>query len=256
MTQEELKNIILTHVNFDGNGRAEVEQFFSECDDITIDNCMEKLWEWRKNKTTKYTPEGLKKIILTHVNLDEYSRIEIDQFFAECEGITVDNCMEKLWEWRESKSGKDATIQIGKDLSNKRDSFIQKGLTAIQRNNYSILEHTHSFGTYIVKNNETGYFGLIAESGEEILPCIFNTIYVVDDMGYFDVGFKGVSQERTHSMRLCDKSKAAKCADRRRSKGFIYGDNGGYLLILSDEMDERTKQLVDLLNINHSVPKE
>ena len=201
------------------------------------------------------TQEELKNTILTHVSLDEYRKAEIEHFFSECKGITLENYKEKFQEWKESKSGKDALAQIEKDLSNKQDDSIQKGLTAIQRNDYSVLEDTICLGTYIVKNRETGYYGLITESGEEILPCIFSTVSV-KSYDFIEVGFKGVYMNPTHNLKLCERKAAVAFAEHKKN-GFIYGDKGGYFILgLRREIDERTKQLIDLLNINHSALKE
>ena len=202
------------------------------------------------------TQEELKTLLLTHVNLNEFSAAEIERFFSECAGITVENFQEKFLDWQNSKSCKAASIQIEKELSFKRDTNILRGLAAIQRKDYFVLDNTRRQGTYVVKNAETGLFGLITEQGEEILPCIVNCVSVKLD-NCIEVGFKGIYMNPTHEISFCDKELALSLAhdDYDDRYGFTYGDNGGLILFV-DQMDEATKQLIDLLSINHSFPKQ
>lgn len=123
----------------------------------------------------------------------------------------------------------DAAVKIEKDLSTKQDASIQKGLTAIQRGDYSVLENTRCLGTYVVNNSETGYSGLITESGEEILPCIFDSVKVSLD-GIIEVRYMGLYMEPTHNFKLCDKSIALEWANDD-DNGFTFGENGGFLLL-------------------------
>ena len=200
------------------------------------------------------TQEEIKTILLTYSNFDEYGKAEIERFFSECAGITVENFQEKFLDWQNSESGKAASIKIEKELSSIRDTNILKGLTAIQRKDFVVLKNTR--GTYVVKNAETGLFGLITEQGEEILPCIFN--YVSVKLGNrIDVGFKGIYMNPTHEISFCDKELALSLAhdDYDDRYGFTYGENGGFILWV-ETMDETTKQLIDLLSINHSFPKQ
>ena len=202
------------------------------------------------------TQEEIKTLLLTHLNLDEFRKAETERFFSECAGITLENYQEKFLDWQNSKSGKVASIQIEKELSFKRDINIRKGLTAIQRKDYVVLYNTHRRGTYVVKNAETDLFGLITEQGEEILPCIFNTVSVKAS-NYIEVGFKGFYMNPTHHLSFCDKELALSLTydDYDDRYGFTYGDNGGLILFV-DQMGEATKQLIDLLSINHSFPKQ
>lgn len=115
-----------------------------------------------------------------------------------------------------------------------------------------MLENTRRLGTFVVKNSETGYLGLITESREEILPCIFNSVNVCLD-GFIKVGFKGLYMNPTHSFKFCDKSFALELANDGED-GFTFGEDGGFFL-LREEMDERTTQLIDLIKSNHSFHK-
>ncbi len=192
------------------------------------------------------TQEELKNIILTHVNLGPGGRLEVERFFSECEGITVDNCMEKLWAWRNSQSGKTAFSEIEQEIADRKSVLMQKGLTAIQRGDYRVFENTHRLGTYVVKSNETGFFGLITDAKEEILPCIFDSISVKLG-GWLELVF----QEK--------KFNGSFGIDRilpDNDYGFWYGSKGGYY-INDPQVKEGTpfwrclQQLVDLLNVNH-----
>lgn len=53
MNKEELKNVILENVNLSPDRKAELELFFSENDDITIENCLRLFNEWRESKNGK-----------------------------------------------------------------------------------------------------------------------------------------------------------------------------------------------------------
>lgn len=50
MNKEELKNVILGNVNLSPSRKAELELFFSERDDISVENCMLLFNEWNESK--------------------------------------------------------------------------------------------------------------------------------------------------------------------------------------------------------------
>ena len=53
MTQEEIKTLLLTHLNLDEFRKAETERFFSECAGITLENYQEKFLDWQNSKSGK-----------------------------------------------------------------------------------------------------------------------------------------------------------------------------------------------------------
>lgn len=195
------------------------------------------------------TQEELKSIILKNVNLDACGKAEIERFFSEREGITTDNCMEKLLMWRRfqpvgtvfSSRAEEVILDLIKD------PLIKNGLTAISRGDYSVLEDTRRLGTYVVKNNETGFYGLITESEEEILPCIFDSINVSLDW-FLDLVFKGRKFEGGIRFN--------RNLPRYKKYHFWYGNEGGYYINAFDVEEGSPRwrclqQLVDLLNANH-----
>jgi hypothetical protein len=194
------------------------------------------------------TQEELKSIILNNVNMDANGKAEIERFFSECEGITAENCREKLWRWRMLEpvgtifySSTEAAIR---DL---KDPMIKKGLTAIQRGDYVVYENTHRLRTYVVENEDTKYLGLITESKEEILPCIFDSVNVSLDW-FLDLVFKG--QKFEGGLRF------NRDLPQYKKYGFWYGNEGGYYIdaIGVKEGSPRWRclqQLIDLLNENH-----
>lgn len=194
------------------------------------------------------TQEELKSIILNNVNLDASGKAEIERFFSECEGITAENCMEELWMWRRLEPVGTVfpsnTEEVIRDLN---DPLIKNGVTAIQRGDFGVLENTRKLGTYVVKSNEAGFFGLITESEEEILPCIFDSIIV--SLGWeLDLVFKGQKFEGSLSFN--------RKLPRGDYYGFWYGNEGGYYIEALDVKEGSPRwrclqQLIDLLNANH-----
>ena len=193
------------------------------------------------------TQEELKSIILNNVNLDESGKAEIERFFSESEGITKENFTERIWAWRKSENGKQALFEIEEELLARKDSLIKKGLTAISRGDYVLYENTYCHGTYAVKNKATGYFGLITESGEEILPCIFDDLNV-SLTWFLDLVFKG--QKFEGGLRINRE------LPHIGSYSFWYGNEGGYYIDDPDAKEGSPRwrclqQLIDLLNANH-----
>ena len=194
------------------------------------------------------TQEELKSIILKNVNLDVSGKAEIERFFSECEGITAENCRQKLWAWRMREPVgtvfSSSTEEAMRDL---KDPLIKKGLTAIQRGEYVVYENTHKLGTYVVENEDTNYLGLITESNEEILPCIFDSVNVSLDW-FLDLVFKG--QKFEGGLRF------NRNLPQYKKYCFWYGNEGGYYIdALGVEEGSprwrRMQQLIDLLNANH-----
>lgn len=194
------------------------------------------------------TQEELKSIILNNVNMDANGTEEIERFFSECKGITAENCLEKLWRWRMLEPVgtvfSSSTEEAMRDL---KDPLIKNGVTAIQRDDYSVFENTRRLGTYVVKSNETGFFGLITESKEEILPCIFDSVNVSLDW-FLDLVFKG--QKFEGGLRF------NRDLPQYKKYGFWYGNEGGYYIDAIDVEEGSPRwrclqQLIDLLNENH-----
>ncbi len=194
------------------------------------------------------TQEELKSIILNNVNLDASGKAEIERFFSECEGITAENCREKLWAWRMREPvGTVFSSRTEVAMRDLKDPLIKKGLTAIQRGDYVVYKNTHRLGTYVVENEDTKYLGLITESNEEILPCIFDSINVSLDW-FLDLVFKG--QKYEGSIRF------NRDLPRYKTYGFWYGNEGGYFIDALDVKEGSPRwrclqQLIDLLNANH-----
>lgn len=192
------------------------------------------------------TQEELKNFLAMRVNLNPAALAEIEMFFAECSSVDEKNYMSLLNEWRESENGKKVNAMIAQVLNAEKDFKIQYGLSTIEKGNFSYVNKSRGmyFGTYVVYDNITRFRGLITEDGEEVLPCIFDSVSVKLD-GAIEVRFKGADYKFMFS-----------ASDYEPKEGrFCYGENSAYSL--SDykskhNPDPTLLQLVDLLRTNHT----
>lgn len=192
------------------------------------------------------TQEELKKLLTMSVNLNPAALAELEMFFAEHNNVNEKNYKSLLNEWRESEKGKNANAMIVQVLNAEKDSKIQLGLTTIENGNFSYVNKIHGnyLGTYVVYDNITRLRGLITENGEEVLPCIFDSVSVKLD-GFIEVRFKGADYELMFSA----------CDYEPKEGRFCYGGNSAY--ILTNYMYKRNpsptlQQLVDMLKKNHT----
>lgn len=180
------------------------------------------------------------------VNLNPAALAELEMFFAEHNNVNENNFSLLFNEWRESERGQKANAFIDRVLNYDIDSKIQHGLTSIEKGNFSYVNKTRGnyCGSSVVYDNITRLRGLIAENGEEILPCIFDSVSVRLG-GFIEVRFK--STDYSFSFAACD---------YEPEKGwFCYGENSAYMF--SDDYRLRKSpsptflQLEDLLKIRH-----
>lgn len=190
------------------------------------------------------TQEELKTILTMNVNLDSVTRAELEMFFAEHNNVTVNNFQSQLNEWRESENGKKANAMITKRLNAEKESKIQHGLTTIEKGIFSYVNKTNRFGTYVVYDKITGLYGLVTENGEEVLPCIFDSVSVKLD-GFIEVKFLGSSYDFMFSA----------CEYEPKEDRFCYGENSAYIVCHKhrrDTQEQKLQHLIDLLKINHT----
>lgn len=192
------------------------------------------------------TQEELKYLLIRRVFLNPAAIAELEMFFAEHSNVNENNCQSLLNEWRESENGKKANAMIAQVLSAEADSKIQLGLKTIKNGNFSYVNKTRGMhlGTYVVYDNITRLRGLVTEKGEEVLPCIFDSVSVKLD-GIIVVRFKGTDYEFVFSAREYEPEEGR----------FCYGENSAYTLPdyrFNRNPSQSMQQLVDLLRINHT----
>ena len=212
------------------------------------------------------TKEELKRVLLTHLNLDNYERAEIDRFFEVQDGITVENFTQLFNEWRESDDGKKTDNEILQIKSIVHDVKIQKGLTSISRGNYHKVrpDLKGRFGANVVVDNATKLRGLVSDDNEEILPCIFDNVNVTlsafiettFNERYYEFSIM-LSKDYRPSLHSDDydfngviwhyRLRPNKEIDNYKGKGRTYA----YV-----ELDETTQQLISLLNMKHATKQE
>lgn len=192
------------------------------------------------------TQEELRNLLIMRHNLNPAALAELEMFFAEHSNVDEKNYKSLLNEWHESEKGKNANAMIVQVLNAEKDSKIQLGLTTIEKGNFLYVNKTRGnyLGTYVVYDNITRLHGLITENGEEVLPCIFDSVSVKLD-GVIKVRFKGADYELMFSA----------CDYEPKEGRFCYGGNSAY--ILTNYMYKRNPsptllQLVDLLKKNHT----
>ena len=197
--------------------------------------------------------EELKSIILENRNLDLFEKIMIERFFSLYDDITVENFNQRYIEWCNSFDGEVAAAKTKQVLSEEKDRKIEIGLTTIERGDYHFFRPNwpNVVGEYVVIDNNTGLWGLLSKTNEEILPCIFDDIYVKLDW-LIIAHFKGTLYE-FNILSLDYKPDPENFGKYRR-----YDFNGGiwyYRLVLKHEPDYATRQLISLLSTKHAPSK-
>lgn len=191
------------------------------------------------------TKEKFKDVLFTHVNLDPYRKATYEKFFEEEDDITAKNFEQKYCEWKEANSEKIKKIyeKVRKEELGRKDALIEIGKAAIQNKDYTARNEIR-FGLAVVRCNKTGLRGIVTTEGEEVLPCIFDSINIHID-GYIETFFKGVK----FNFGIVYREKGDKYDGRH---GIIYyGKSGAIRLnIDADEQPEDvTKELAVLLGL-------
>ena len=199
----------------------------------------------------------VKDFFLSNLNLDQLERAMVERFFVENDGITLGNFDEMYDHWIKSDAGQKACYEEEQKISAIEYARMKKGLTSIDKGNYTVLSNTHRLRTCVVEDSETNLYGLITDDKKEILPCIFTGINVTLD-GFIEVAFKGYR----YSFYFNPKGFAAelKSLDEKELKEyFLYAETETYCIAHEDGFDYEgnnnsvEQKLFDLLNVNHRV---
>lgn len=191
------------------------------------------------------TQKELKDIILTHVNLDPYRRALYEKFFEEVDDITVENFEKKYSEWVENCDGEKIFEQVRQEESDREDALIAIGMASIRNKDYTARNDPDAmsrFGLDDVRCNKTGLYGIITNEGEEVLPCIFESVNIHLD-GYIEASFKGVQFDFWTVYR----EKGEKYEDCHDI--IYYGKYGAIRLSIHRQADDIAQELAKLLGL-------
>lgn len=178
------------------------------------------------------------------VNTNPIALAELEMFFANHSNVNESNFHPLFNEWRESENGQKSRAMINQLLNADIDFKIQHGLTTIEKGNFTYINKKRGkcCGTYVVYDNITRLRGLVTEKGEEVLPCIFDSISV-SLTAFIDVRFKGSDYEFDF----------ASCEYKPNENWFCYGENSAYIVNYKEDCPSpELQQLIDLLKINHT----
>ena len=190
------------------------------------------------------TDQELKNILTMRVISDPAALAEMEMFFAEHSNVNESNFQSLQDAWRESERGKKANAMIAELVNADKDSKIQHGLTTIEKGAFSYVNKTRGkcLGTYVVYDNITRLRGLVTEKGEEVLPCIFDSISVKLD-GFIEVMFCGSDYDFIFSAGEYEPAENM----------FCYGENSAYMAThCKRNSSPKFQQLIGLLKKNHT----
>ena len=187
------------------------------------------------------TKEELKNAIFSGVNLDRYRRASMEKFIDETDGLTIDNFMEKYYEWVDSGKNKKVFEQVHNNVMDEYDAKIKTGINAIRNNDYTPRNDSDALQRFkidTVRCNSTGLVGIITDDGEEVLPCIFQSINIHLD-GFIEAEFKGLE------CKLMTVNREAAESHKDEKGILLYGKSGA----LSIDVPENNPSSAQLLNI-------
>ena len=188
------------------------------------------------------TKEEFKEIILSHTNLDTYRRASMERFIDETDDLTIDNFMERYQDWINSGKNKKVFEQVLCELLDEYDAKIKIGINAIPNHDYTPRNDQDTlmrFNLDSVRCNSTGLYGIITAEGEEVVPCIFESIDIHLD-GIIDAVFKDLE------CTLMTVNRAAAESLEDDEKIILYGKNGA-LHINVFEIAPQYEQLINLI---------
>ena len=189
------------------------------------------------------TKEELKTAIFSGVNLDTYRRASMEKFIDRTEDLTIENFMEKYQDWINSGKNKEVFEQVHNERLDEYDAKIKIGINAITHHDYTPRNDQDTllrFNLDRVRCNSTGLYGIITAEGDEVVPCIFESIEIHLD-GVIDAVFKDLI------FTLMTVNRAAAESLEDDEKILLYGKNEALRINVS-KRSPLYKQLINLLS--------
>jgi len=208
--------------------------------------------------------QQIKEIILSQDTRGDVEKMLIERFFNENDVLCIEDFKDAYDKWFDTYMGGLALFQVFDDVLGPEDARLERGVTAIERGSYRILENKHILWTDVVRDPETHLLGLVTTDKNEILPCLFTNVYVTLDW-FIEVTFR----EQKYSFAFNSKDHYAHLKqwfeekDNFRMKGcFQYWYDGYKTYEITNDFDYCgdancvEQKLYELLNVNHRLSFE